>query len=87
MNDVRIKKGHHYLGKYVVEVSNEFDTEEQAYDLMLKLNSMVFRRVGIVDRFKTMFNGRSYLVMRKLLVGDSIEFITECKPLLEGIGV
>ena len=48
--------------------------------MSIKLNAMVFRRCGVIDRFTIIHDGdgdEEWIVVRKLLEDDCEEFINE----------
>ena len=75
----RVSEDHPLIGKYVVEVTDPIE-HIKALELSIKLNAMVWKRCGIMDRFTVIQDGNrddEWIVTRKLLEDDCEEFINE----------
>ena len=84
---VRVDKDHPLIGQYVIEVTNQVSADD-ASRITRSMNEMVFQREGEQTRFCRCTicvdkKKDKYIVLRKLLVGDQEEFISN-NPLFTG---
>lgn len=78
-SSLRVSENHPLIGEYVVEVTDPI-SQIKALEMSIKLNAMVFRRCGVIDRFTIIHDGdgdEEWIVVRKLLEDDCEEFINE----------
>ena len=72
----RVEEGHELIGEYVVEVTRGM-TKARANRWCGRSNAMVRARGQERNRFRVERDGTFYFVIRKLLIGDPVDFIMQ----------